>query len=431
MTGYFRMLVAAVALAALPGLSGCGGGGGSSAAPAAQMPREPAPEPMAEPAADPDPEPMAEPAADPEPKPMAEPAADPAAEPARSGIKSLSDAWSLAGEEIRSAVHRSQTKESVNQASFSGNFAELGVDRGDNRVTEESASHIHVSALPDGSGVRVRRRDDNGDILTIEGGQGRISEVTTDMGLFGRIEWDAGNDGNWTAWGWWLEIRGADFIANAPRGTASVKYNAFVEGPEFQLRRGRRDLPATGSARYRGPAGGVYSLLEYAENARPADDHEYVTVGEFTGSVDLTMNYHDPRNPQTSGRFASINGHLLVSRMEGARTSVSGVTEKVMREFGASDGPKIGFPIGQVGPNTLYGEVRSGERAPVVSGLGRATFGGGVWGARLSKVLTAGGDPRSMAGAFVLRAQDRDAELRNERGPRYQFNGVFLAPVVE
>ena len=446
MTGYFRMLVAVVALAALPGLSGClGGGGGSSAAPAAQMPREPAPEPMAEPAADPDPEPMAEPAADPEPKPMAEPAADPAAEPARSGIKSLSDAWSLAGVEIFRAHRRAGwSSNRGNRADFTAARRPGWLYRGSRIIDygdgggahHDHVAGIHVAALPDGSGVRVRSRAPQkdtgapGDVLTIESGGGRISEVTTDSAVFGRIEWDAGDDGNWTSWGWWLELRGADFIANAPQGMVSADYRAFVEGPEFHdepLGRDYRELyPATGTARYRGPAAGMFTSHQEGRLSFTNDLGGVVTVGEFTGSVDLTINFGRKAFP-SQYHLGTIDGNLRLSRMEGARTNTeTGAVEKMVREFGASDGPVIGLPRDLGFSNRGVGGNFSDSGTPrvVASGLGEATRVRAVWDGRLSSVLTAGGVPRSMAGVFEVYVDKEDSSLD------HHFYGAFLAPLV-
>ena len=457
---YLNALLAIVVLGALPALSGClGGGGGSTAAP--MRAPEPAPQPMAEPAADPEPKQMAEPAADPEPKPMAEPAADPdpMAEPARAGIKSLADAWGLSRDDrVYDTVRRAgwstiydptdDITKSINEISRSWI---PGRNRGSGQV---GGGAVQVLPLPDESGVRVRHYDGNTeDILTFESGGGRVSRVEADEAVFGRIAWDAGDDGNWTAWGWWLEFRGADFIANAPNGMGSVDAVAFVQGPEFQKSLGgelARRLPETGSAHYRGPAAGMFASWEGESlfHANRSFGTGTVTLGEFTGSVDLTMKFG---GSTPGGWDGAVGGNLLVSRMEGVRTTPAGVSEKMVREFGASDGAVFTLTPANfdAGYSTLSfsGDSYTREqfkdwrpRSPVLGlGKGITIQPPGSWWGRSSRELTADGLPRRIAGVFEIEASNNRFEgglaPREESATapyvEYRLIGSFLAPLVE
>ena len=456
MTGYFRMLVAVVALAALPGLSGCGGGGGSTAAPAAQMPREPAPEPMAEPA----------------PEPMAEPAAG--SEPGQSGFKD-DDLWGLGGPGIYRAMFNPFNRLPTNVATSEERTRHYGYassfdNFGSYRNTRDG---IQVSALPDGSGVRVTRSYTGNeprawdDDLAFESGGGPVSDLREDLAVFGRIMWDGGNGGNWSAWGWWLEFRGADFIANAPLAlkTGAVVAAVFADGPEFRSEVAWPDRPL--SARYRGSVAGVFGSLEAREGSIghishttigfPADTFGFpadgvvslservaiarnahggpraqgsVTTGEFMGSIDLALTYNGLIRTGAL-RDQSLSGDIRISRMDGMRTDiVTGATEKVVREFGASGGLSFGFAgstdnIERDGRFEFSPTVVSGFEDTVLSGFGdkaRTSLNSSIRG-RFSSMAAADGSPRSVAGIMHLRVEDEQVW--------HDFMGAFLAPRVE
>ena len=450
MTGYLGMLVSVVALAALPVLSGCGGGGGgSAAAPVAAAP-EPAPGPMAEP--------MAEPA----PEPMAEPAPEPMAEPARSGIASVADAWTLGGAGIYPVVRRATTEYLGTLDIAIQNRTKLSSI---SRSSVSGVGVIRVSELPDGSGIRVSQGYDRyerghfGNLerrpayVAFESGGGPVSEVGSEVGteegaVFGRVRWDDGDDddGRWTAWGWWLHIRGADLVANAPRRAwERANVSAFAEGPEFQLPPVQRSEP--GSARYRGPAGGVFAsfetragqILTEAGRLQTGDELDRsaegsVVTGEFTGSVDLVMTF-DIFAHNIRSRLA---GDIRVSRMDGVRTDLrTGASEKAVQQFGASDGPVWRFPQNPVDlllePNKLeegsflVTDNISGRPdwrgAELVSGFGEGATGNGVWSGRVSGVAAPDGSPRSIAGVFKLEATAGNTH--------HDFVGAFLAPWAE
>ena len=438
MTGYFRMLVAAVALAALPG---CGGGGGGGSTPAAQTPREPAPAPAPRARAEPTPEPTPEPAADPEPAPTPEPMAEPAAEPA-----TRADLWRGesdpdasvrvigGGEAIYRTIWRS-----------AGNLDGIyGYDRSRTWAFEDipglwspwvissaSDSHTLVSPLADRSGIRMTRsyRAERVGIPVFESSGGAVTDIRTDGAVFGRTVWNDGGDDNrrWSSWGWWMEYRSEDFIANAPRAwIQQPELGVFVDGPEF--RASPASLPETGSATYRGPAMGVFAS-EVGE-VDSATHHRYVRggslyAGEFTGSAEITMTY-----PGQTAKADHVT-NIRISRMDGVRTN-RGTGESIphVRTFTASEGPAFRFE-GYV--TTLSNEggdyFSSSSSLEEVSGLGMVSTGNTLVGnaghdlhLAFSNVEGAGGNPRNIGGLFMVRAHGANK--------RDHFLGVFLAPLV-
>ena len=445
MTRFSMAFVAAVALAALSGCLG-GGGGGSTAAPAAQMPREPAPAPTPEPAADPEPEPMAGPA--------------PAPEPARAQI-GADDLWGRGGPNLYYRMF----------------FWTVGFSQqpaGSTRIAEVSgyeavSSTVSVLPLQDGSGVRVRRTDPYGrvsaepssgragpDITVFESSGGPVSEVGQDAAIFGRVAWDDGDDdaGRWVSWGWWLEWRGADFVANAPSAWSrgSPNFGAFADGWEFQ--RNVPELPTTGTARYRGPTAGVFtSGFGGSEDAPTGHGHGptdfnlsgqigngvagSLYTGEFTGSVDWIMTY---TGADANAHDARLLGDVRIGRLDGVVTDrATGARRSQVIEYSATEpGPAwrlagwVGNLRGPLEDPEDYGNIYStsenegGRRvAPALisgSGFGPGATGSGNWHGRLSSV-TSGGHPRSMIGIYNLEANTENSE--------HHFSGAFLAPLVE
>ena len=461
MTGYLKTFVAVVALAALPGLSGClgGGGGGSTAAPAAQMPREPAPEPMAEPAADPDPAPMADPAA----------ARPPA--PAQSGIVPA-DVWGPGGWKIHDRLYHVDGESNLRPTPYDGR---AGSDTSGPWSPWHSGgwynTYTRVSPLADKSGIRVTRSplgvdpfdrddpinidepEDNGNITVFEKrGSGVVSDVETDGAVFGRVEWDDGADdgGRWLSWGWWLEYRGRNFIADASRALShcaapdrdiasgclsNVAGTLVVDGPEF--RSPPTSLPERGSiGTYRGPAFGLFSSA-FVSSGESATRGSYFAAqnigkgqagslytGEFTGSTEITMNYG------TSTTASRVVADIRIARMDGVLTNRgTGVSENLVRQFDASDGPAFRYSGGlrrsyDHDDGSLVSVIVD-MRPDTVAGVGARTNQlDGNMEIVLSNVAGAGGHPRRVAGTFYARIGV------NNLTEAHYFAGVYVAPLV-
>ena len=486
---YLNALLAVVALGALPGLSGClgGGGGGSTAAPAAQMPREPAPAPAPRARAEPTPEP--EPAADPEPEPMiagpapapraaptpAPPTQAPAAKPA-----TRADLWrgvsyeeydsGLRGDEVRrdgggNAIFRNIQFSSggTDETYAYQRYAYSGFTRLPGLwtpwVKTNGVNATLVEPLADKSGIRMTRsryfRDDEcrvnsclgeDNITVFESSGGAVTDIRRDGAVFGRTVWNDGDDDNrrWSAWGWWLEYRAGDFIANAPGERENPwretqRYGVFVDGPEF--RASPASLPETGSATYRGPAMGVFASNVGAAELdsgptqrrvslrRPTDS---LYAGEFTGSAEIAMTY-----PGEHGLADHVT-NIRISRMDGVMTNLwTGVKAPHVRTFTASEGPafrwegrvfSLSNPSGHSGgEGGSY--LTSSSSLEEVSGLGMVSTANTLLGnaghslsLAFSNVEGAGGNPRNIGGLFMVRA--------HQANKRDYFLGVFLAPLV-
>ena len=423
---YPNALLAVVALGALVGLSGClgGGGGGSTAAPAAQMPSEPAPAPAPRARAEPTPEP--------------EPAPAPRAAP-KSGWQAV-DLWQQASVSAQFNLVRPHNI-GASGLTDSGRISLGKTTRG---------SSPSVSPLSDGSGVRVSAVssvEHFGDQspVTFDSRGGPVFEVGTKEALLGRVAWDDGDDdeGRWTAWGWWVALRGVDFLESAPDPAPILEgaSGVFADGPEFREAPG--SLPETGTGRYRGTATGVFRASNHADASfhpgRGFGAARRSGAGEFTASVDLVMNY----GVQVPNPFdqRAITADMRVVRMDGTwwrntvtveefGSRVRTTPEKIVQEFGASGGPAW------VMKGTIYREPRQRSRISYgtfssdsmkpddVSGVGpgihRTT---GTMAGRLSNVPGAGGHPRSALGVFGVDLEGH--------GTFFNFSGAFLAPLVE
>ena len=423
MTRYFKTLVAVVAvvaLGALPGLSGCGGGG-STAVPVAQMPRELAPAP----------------------KP--------------GSPWQAAELWQQAYGHANVGGHSP-----YHGLIFDTNDLDAGNQRKELGAAEEPLS-VSVSPLSDGSGVRVSAVSDKdkekekthfGDQspVTFDSRGGPVFEVGTKEALLGRVAWDGGDDddGRWTAWGWWVALRGVDFLESAPNAAPALQGTSavFADGLEF---RGPPDsLPETGIGRYRGTATGVFSAGNYTDaswhSGRGFGAARRSGAGEFTASVDLTMNYGVRRLRNDP----SMTADMRVVRMDGTWWDNSGTAEeysagvrpqKIVQEFGASGGPAWRFEGGVSWPSSgpihiSHGTFTNYGAATSITPKGLSNVSGfvppgengikvtGSLQGRLSNVSGAGGHPRSALGVFRI-------EGSAATGFSQDFNGVFLAPLVE
>ena len=454
---------------------------------------------MAEPAADPDPAPMAEPAADPDPAPMAEPAAEPdpapmaepAAEPARwMDFQHLFEGARFAPGEGNPSRLRGRGGSALEERAVMGygsgsirGHIDFGMDQVKPRGWGGGRWTQRLSPLSDGSGVHVEGGALTGGefdspvtyrpIMAFDSRGGRVSQVSTDKDeeLIAHVEWDGGDDGNWTAWGWWLRARGRDYIESAPRDIIYSTYDSavFAGGPEFENDFEPLSLPETGVGRYRGTARGLFvsSVSDSGWNSGRGFGASGRFTGEFTGSVDLTMNYSDRTVieraswlAEDAGSYPRMTVDVRVNRMEGAwRGPEDRSSSYVVQEFGASGGPAWQFrylvndydEYSNVGPGATYDHAGRARGSVVddskefkwMSGipdshLSDFATSGGVE-AYLSGVLTSDGHPRSAIGMF------RVYGIKGGGGPgarsvgvdshhdshRHTFIGAFLAPLAE
>ena len=454
---YLNALLAVVALGALPGLSGClgGGGGGSTAAPSAQMPREPAPAPAPAPRAraEPTPDPAADPEPDPAPAPRAAPTPIPptqAPAPARTPVVAA-DMWRASGWKIiYELFFATSGSQMVYPYDTRGNpNLNYGPGPWSPWLSSRYNGYAEVSPLADNSGIRVARSpksdgsEGNARVTVFESSGGAVSDVRTDGAVFGRVAWIDGDDddGRWLSWGWWLDYRSGDFIANAPKALSECcnypSFGAFVDGPEFRV--SPASLPERGSATYRGPAMGVFASMVGDGGRDPDTGHTSfgpsgvgkgqagsLYAGEFTGLAEMTMTY-------TGDNRANWATDIRISRMDGGRINrATGASENLVREFEASEGPAFRF-VGTAWKSsndgrdyiTMVSSDRRSEPADsVVSGFGGGPYSGGTGGrieVALSNVAGAGGSPRRAAGLFGY-----DVFKPNEW---HSFDGVYVMPL--
>ena len=297
-----------------------------------------------------------------------------------------------------------------------------------------SDSHTLVEPLADKSGIRMTRsyRAERVGIPVFESSGGAVTDITTDGAVFGRTVWNDGDDDNrrWSSWGWWMEYRAGDFIANAPRTWIQTpELGVFVDGPEF--RASPASLPETGSATYRGPAMGVFAsdVGEYDRSSavqertiRPTDSFY---AGEFTGSAEITMTY-----PGEIGLADHVT-NIRISRMDGVMTNVGTQARTPhVRTFTDSEGPAFRWE-GYVSTDSNEGRRVLVSRSSLeeVSGLGMVSTANTLLGSAgnslylaFSNVEGAGGNPRNIGGLFMVRA--------HQANKRDHFLGVFLAPLV-
>ena len=191
--------------------------------------------------------------------------------------------------------------------------------------------------------------------------------------------WDPNDLGDWVTGGYWALLT-----------YDSTEVGAFVDGPEFGT---TPSLPATGSASYLGLAGGLFTAdlgSNYAEGSYAS--------GEYDGRVQLTLAFDglSDNGPSMAGsiRDLSLVGDLVDH--EGGTTSYGdghrwrNVEIRLHRSPLNADGEVTGAL------SAHGGDVTSSE---------------GVWGAVVSSLQDANGDPRAIAGtqgAIVYTTDDSE-----------------------
>ena len=267
-------LAFAAALAGALMLAACGG-----------APEAPAPQPEAAPAAEPtpEPEPGPEPAAKADPEPAPEPVAAPAAGP-KPAFATARDVWSAAptlGSAVRAATRTSGTYGAAHSSEWQS---------------------VSASASPAGGGALRIAVGSPYSGLSFDSAGGAVFEVEPGVATTAQVvvNRDDDNASRWSTFGWWMALRGRDFIASAPtRPTVTgVEIGAFADGPEF--RAAPVSLPLTGTATYRGPARGWYSAEIGSDGNAPGRRLAFgsgnpgsTLAGEFEGTASFEIRYDE------------------------------------------------------------------------------------------------------------------------------------------
>lgn len=185
----------------------------------------------------------------------------------------------------------------------------------------------------------------------------------------GTVDYDPNDLGDWIAGGYWLHVEG-DFRTGRVDG---IEIGAVVDGPEIS-----RPVtpPATGTASYRGLAGGFYGTADGSDATVPGA----VEAGDYNGAFTATADF----------AAGTVSGRIDRLRLAGVTVYPNGRTEVF------ADRPDPAVLIlapGRIGGGgSVTGDVRLQSPDFVVAGQS------GSWGARLSAVDDAAGDPRAIAG---------------------------------
>ena len=183
------------------------------------------------------------------------------------------------------------------------------------------------------------------------------------------VEWSNADYTDYLAGGYWLVVDG---------GLPAVEMGAFIHGADYTLNTSM-DLPVTGTATYRGRAGGLYVAASGTDSLSPGA----ASVGEYEGRVRLTADFG---TMQMQGRVDNI----AVTYEAGQHAN--GVPYEVTSPQ-ASDVEMVFNPV----PITQAG-VFQGDNVEFVSNLYQITSSAGSWAGQFSNVADHQGNPRAAAG---------------------------------
>lgn len=200
---------------------------------------------------------------------------------------------------------------------------------------------------------------------------GYVGRVTANGGVAAgvSVEWSNTDVTDYVAGGYWLY---------ADLGVEAFELGAFIDGPAFDM---AVDMPVTGTATYRGRAGGVYLGRAGLDFSSPVGTLEQ---GEYAGRAQLTADFG--RN-QIAGRIDQIAvENINVVYPNGATDFVPYVASDYVLTMNP-------LPIGSTGQ---FGGTGLTLTHPDVS-----FTTSGSWGGRFSNVQDAQGNPRAVAGTHA------------------------------
>jgi len=206
---------------------------------------------------------------------------------------------------------------------------------------------------------------------------GRTAEIATllDYGgghitvASGTIDHDPNDLGDWMAGGYWLHIEG-DWRNG---GVDRVEIGAVVDGPEISR---PASPPTTGTASYRGLAGGIYAVRYGSDSTVPGASEAGAYEGTLTATADFAA--------------GTVSGEIGGLRITGVTEHPDEQTEEFS---GVSSTVRLVLEPGRIGSGgSVTGRLRC------VSPELRIVSTEGSWGARLSAVDDTDGNPRVIAG---------------------------------
>ena len=204
------------------------------------------------------------------------------------------------------------------------------------------------------------------------------------------VEWSNTDYTNYLAGGYWMV-----YDANLP----GVEMGAFIDGTDYPTpREADYTLPVTGTATYRGRAGGLYVAASGSDASFPGSTE----IGEYSGRATLTADFGTMR---MGGRVDQVQaGGGIIELADG--TQYAGTVE-------ASD-IEMHFrpvPINQNG--TFWG-----DNVEFTSRSWNITSSSGSWAGQFSTVEDARGNPRAAAGTNT-------GYLETAGGSRAVLTGAF------
>lgn len=220
---------------------------------------------------------------------------------------------------------------------------------------------------------------------------GYVADVTETRAVIAgaSVEWNNADVADYLAGGYWLTF---DLT------TQALDMGAFIDGTDYPTpNNAAYTLRVTGTATYRGRAGGLYVAASGSDTPIPGATQ----IGEYTGRATLTANFG---TMQMSGRVDQIDGSGLVELADG--TQYVSVPESTDIEMVFQP-----VPINQNG--TFWG-----NNVEFTSQVWDITSSSGSWAGQFSTVEDTSGNPRAAAGTNT-------GYLESAGGSRAVLTGAF------
>ena len=269
------------------------------------------------------------------------------------------------------------------ETTFTGNRFTLSVRRQDGTGFTLDSDRHYTETVSDGStsiNPVTNRPAASGYILDATG---------TRFALAGAgVEWSNADYTDYLAAGYWMA-----FDAN----TNAVEMGGFIDGPDYSLDM-TPSLPISGTATYRGAAGGLY----VAVGGSDADVPGATEIGEYDGRLNLTADFG---TMQIHGRVDQIVAGGGLVELPNGMQYISAIED--------SDIEMIFRPV-PITQNGTFGE----DNVEFTSRTIPITSSAGSWAGQFSNVNDANGNPRAAAGTNT-------GYLETAGGSRAVLTGAF------
>jgi len=220
------------------------------------------------------------------------------------------------------------------------------------------------------------------------------------------VSWNNDDPTDYLAAGYWLEFPNEDGRFRRFDLANASAYPPFVDGPELDLSN-PPSMPLSGTARYAGPVGGLYSY-RYGSGWSVVDEPS--VTEEFTGTMTIHADFADN---SLTGCIGCI-GDIEITR-ENLYTVLGFRRAEPLALPNDYEVHFAGTPISADGTfKSTEVEVIHPERTVVESD--------GSWSGRFSNIPDTDGNPRLAAGMIDVAFAEPDASLG-------KFMALFTAPV--